>query len=74
MFLIENCSSYMLLYFLFLVCDDPNAAYNECASYCPETCHPDEDLNCPDVCVPGCTCLSGFVLHNGVCVDVCPPK
>ncbi|XP_076808006.1 zonadhesin-like isoform X2 [Clavelina lepadiformis] len=50
--------------------------YSNCASYCPNTC---ENRNKPRICIAacrqGCTCPSGTVDKNGVCVseEECPP-
>lgn len=52
-----------------------NEVYAECGSACPLTCadlkyDPNRELTaCPAVCVPGCTCRSGFYRSaNGTCV------
>ncbi|XP_019849112.1 PREDICTED: kielin/chordin-like protein isoform X2 [Amphimedon queenslandica] len=44
--------------------------YTECGTECPLTCeNKDKNIVCPDVCVAGCFCPTGMVLHNGVCVE-----
>ncbi|KAI6656479.1 Zonadhesin [Oopsacas minuta] len=48
--------------------------YRICGTACPTTCdNRGEQTICPSVCVDGCFCNDGFVLHEGQCVkeDTC---
>ena len=48
--------------------------YHRCAP-CEGTCD-EPDPPCPRICIPGCACPDGSVLHNDVCIkeDQCPGK
>ncbi|OCT73556.1 serine protease inhibitor swm-1 [Xenopus laevis] len=45
--------------------------YTPCSGHCPPTCEP---RMCHLMCIPGCKCKSGLVLHNGRCIppSLCP--
>ncbi|XP_078581647.1 von Willebrand factor-like [Branchiostoma floridae x Branchiostoma japonicum] len=53
-----------------------NSHWNNCGSACPETCDSGPFQICVAVCMTGCECDAGYVLHNGVCIhhDDCPAK
>ncbi|XP_078667635.1 cysteine-rich venom protein 6-like isoform X3 [Branchiostoma floridae x Branchiostoma belcheri] len=52
-----------------------NSHWEDCGTACPETCEKtDPDQVCIQVCVAGCFCDTGYVLHGGECVckNKCP--
>ncbi|XP_035691376.1 neurogenic locus notch homolog protein 1-like [Branchiostoma floridae] len=53
-----------------------NSHWERCGSACPQTCDSSPFQICPAVCVLGCVCDRGYVLHNDVCIlpDDCPPE
>nr|AAT45377.1 hypothetical protein [Branchiostoma belcheri tsingtauense] len=53
-----------------------NSHWETCGSACPQTCEPSPFQVCDAVCMTGCVCNAGFVLHNGDCIrhDDCPAK
>ncbi|KAJ0177893.1 hypothetical protein K1T71_006766 [Dendrolimus kikuchii] len=55
-------------------CKDENATYTKCMSACTPTCKNPMPI-CIDQCKgPGCSCNSGYVLHEGRCIllEECP--
>ncbi|KAK3591666.1 hypothetical protein CHS0354_040579 [Potamilus streckersoni] len=56
-------------------CIDPNlcpvgAVYDRCGSACPKTCENYNSVErCHKLCVPGCQCPSGLVLHKHKCIS-----
>ena len=55
-------------------CPIEGQIYHRCAP-CEGTCD-EPDPPCPKICIPGCACPDGSVLHNNVCIknDQCPGK
>ena len=74
---------------MFSECKDPNSFYNQCGSSCNQTCDEScekpmvvHDSTAVSVnfegkeeeCVKRCECESGYVLHEGECIEeeFCP--
>jgi hypothetical protein len=49
-------------------CTKKNQVYMSCGTRCPATCA-NQNPVCILLCVPGCFCKQGFVLHNGQCIE-----
>ncbi|XP_017791875.1 PREDICTED: chymotrypsin inhibitor-like [Habropoda laboriosa] len=46
-----------------------NAEWTNCGSMCPPMCNSTTSTVCPQVCVPRCQCIEGYVLTiDGACV------
>jgi hypothetical protein len=60
------------------VCDG-GKVFQECGSPCPQTCDgmniPAGHFSCPSVCLRGCFCPPGTLLHRDQCIPphMCPP-
>ncbi|XP_070504619.1 keratin-associated protein 10-4-like [Chironomus tepperi] len=49
-------------------CQIPNMIHKDCGSLCPLTCENPDPQVCVEVCVIGCFCKDGYLLHNGICI------
>lgn len=66
-------SSFLVLTFHTALPCPPNSHYSDCTPPCPPTCADLFPIFCPlppNSCVEGCQCDAGFVLSDGMCVQL----